>query len=222
MLRAFEERMNDLQQRMLYMARLVLEMVEQSVRGLQDQDHELLAQVLKTEDQVNLLEIEIDERCVQILALYQPEARDLRTILSILKINNDLERIGDHAVNIAGHAQYLLQFPPVKPLIDIPRMQEIACQMLDRAIEAFIHGNATEAHHICEMDDTVDQLRDQIIRELLTYMTANPRIIDQALRLILISRDLERVGDLSTNIAEEVIFMVEGVSIKHHIQERRG
>ncbi len=218
--RAFEERMRELRERLLYMARLVREMVEASVQGLKQQDAALLQRVLRTEDVVNQLEIEIDERCATILALHQPEARDLRTILMVLKINNDLERIGDHAVNIVGHAQVLLGAPPVKPLIDIPRMQELACQMLDMALDAFIYGKEDQARRVCKMDDTVDHLRDQVIRELLTYMMQNPHIIDQALRLILISRDLERVADLSTNIAEDVVYMVAGVTIKHHAQER--
>lgn len=215
--RAFEERMRELRERLLYMARLVREMVEASVQGLRQQDPRLLQRVLQTEDTVNQLEIEIDERCATILALHQPEARDLRTILMILKINNDLERIGDHAVNIVGHAQALLGQPSVKPLVDIPRMQELACQMLDLALEAFIYGKEDQARRVCQMDDLVDHLRDQVIRELLTYMMQNPHVIDQALRLILISRDLERVADLSTNIAEDVVYMVTGRIIKHGV-----
>lgn len=218
--RAFEERMRELRERLLYMARLVREMVEASVEGLRQQDPRRLRWVLQTEDTVNQLEIEIDERCATILALHQPEARDLRTILMVLKINNDLERIGDHAVNIVGHAQVLIGQPPVKPLVDIPRMQELACQMLDMALDAFIYGKEDQARRVCQMDDLVDHLRDQVIRELLTYMMQNPHVIDQALRLILISRDLERVADLSTNIAEDVVYMVAGITIKHHAQEK--
>jgi phosphate transport system protein len=218
--RAFEERMRELRERLLYMARLVREMVEASIQGLQQRDARRLDWVLQTEETVNQLEIEIDERCATVLALHQPEARDLRTILMILKINNDLERIGDHAVNIVGHARFLIDQPPVKPLVDIPRMQELACQMLDLALDAFIYGKEDQARQVCRMDDLVDHLRDQAIRELLTHMMQNTRIIDQALRLILISRDLERVADLSTNIAEDVVYMVAGITIKHHAQER--
>ncbi|GBC83926.1 Phosphate-specific transport system accessory protein PhoU [bacterium HR11] len=211
----FQGRLRELRERLLYMARLVREMVEASVEGLRRQDPRRLDWVLQTEETVNRLEIEIDERCATVLALHQPEARDLRTILMVLKINNDLERIGDHAVNIVGHARALLSQPPVKPLVDIPRMQELACQMLDLALDAFIYGKEDQARRVCRMDDLVDHLRDQVIRELLTYMMQNPAVIDQALRLILISRDLERVADLSTNIAEDVVYMVTGTVVKH-------
>ena len=219
-MRAFQDQMKEIHERLLYMSRLAREMVTLSVEALKRRDRSILAKVYENEDKVNHLEIEIDDRCITVLALFQPEAGDLRTLIMMLKINNDLERIGDHAVNIAQHAETLLEHPPVKPLIDIPRMQEIACEMLDKVLHAFIYLDADTAHRVCEMDDTVDELRNQVIRELLTYMMANPGIIDLALRLILISRDLERVADLSTNIAEDVIYMVEGVSIKHHIQEQ--
>lgn len=217
--RAFKEKMKEIHERLLYMSRLAREMVTLSVEGLKQRDPAILAHVMEAEEKVNHLEIEIDEKCITTLALYQPEAGDLRTLVMMLKINNDLERIGDHAVNIAQHASVLIQHPPVKPLIDIPRMQEISCDMLDNAFHAFTYADAPIAHKVCENDDIVDELRNQIIRELLTYMMENPKIIDDALRLILISRDLERIADLSTNIAEDVIYMVEGVSIKHHVLE---
>ncbi len=219
--RAFQEKFKELRERLLYMSRLAREMVVMSVDALKNRESDLLPRVYEYEERVNHLENEIDERCITILALYQPEARDLRSLVMILKINNDLERIGDHAVNIAQHTEVLLKHPPVKPLIDIPRMQTVACEMLDRALHSFIYEDAETAQRVCEMDDEVDELRNQVIRELLTYMMENPAIIDLALRLILVSRDLERIADLSTNIAEDVIYMVQGVNIKHHAQEEQ-
>ena len=219
--RAFQEKFKELRERLLYMSRLAREMVVMSVDALKNREPDLLPRVYEYEERVNHLENEIDERCITILALFQPEARDLRSLVMILKINNDLERIGDHAVNIAQHTEVLLQHPPVKPLIDIPRMQTVACEMLDRALHSFIYEDAETAQRVCEMDDEVDELRNQVIRELLTYMMENPAIIDLALRLILVSRDLERIADLSTNIAEDVIYMVQGVNIKHHAQEEQ-
>ncbi len=217
---AFKEKMNDLRENIFYMARLIREMIVYSVEALKKRDHTLIEKVYTIEDKVNALEIENDERCIRILALYQPEARDLREIVMLLKMNNDFERMGDHAVNIAQHAEYLIKEPPVKPLIDIPRMQEIACEMLDNALRAFINEDPDLAQRVCEMDDMVDELRNQVIRELLTYMMENPSIIDNALRLILVSRDLERIADLTTNICEDVVYMIKGVTIKHHVQQQ--
>jgi len=151
--------------------------------------------------------------------LYQPEAGNLRTILMILKMNNDLERIGDLAVNISESALFLIERPPVKPLIDIPRMAEEAINMLKNAVDSFINKDTKLAKSVCQKDAVVDNLRNQILRELITYMSSDPSTIERSIHLIRISRSIERIADLSTNICEDVIFITEGKIIKHHKDE---
>jgi phosphate transport system protein len=158
---------------------------------------------------------DIDEACLEMIALRQPAAADLRFITAAMKINTDMERIGDQAINIAESAEFLLTVPPVKPLIDIPRMAEVAKEMLRDSLDAFVHGNDRLAYETIKKDDIVDQLKDQVFRELLTYMISDPETIRRALSLILVSRHLERVADHATNICEDVIFMVKGKDIRH-------
>jgi phosphate transport system protein len=146
-------------------------------------------------------------------------AGDLRFITAALKISNDLERVGDHAVNIAENAQKLALEPPLKPLVDIPRMADLASGMLREALDAFVRGDATRARKLCERDDLVDDLNDQLFRELLTYMIEKPENVTRAMELILVARNLERVGDLATNVAEEVVFIAEARIIKHNVEE---
>jgi phosphate transport system protein len=176
-------------------------------------------EVIKSDGKINQMEIDIDNQCIKILALYHPEAEDLRTVSMIMKINNDLERIGDHAVNIAEKTIYLADKPPVKPLIDIPRMADKAIQMLQESLDAFVNKDADLAIEVCKRDDEVDSLEPQIVRELVTYMIADPQTIDRSLTLILIAREIERVADLATNIAEDTYYMVSGKSMKHHSLE---
>mgnify|MGYP000595486944 FL=1 len=212
-----EEKLNELKKKLIEEANLAQDMVKKSIEGLIKKRKEILEKVTKEyEPKMNELEIELDELCTNLIALYQPEAGDLRTILMILKMNNDLERIGDLAVNISESALYLIEKPPVKPLIDIPRMAEESIDMLKNAINSFINKDANLAKSVCEKDSVVDNLRDQILRELITYMSSDPSTIERSIHLIRISRCLERIADLSTNICEDVIFMVEGKIIKHH------
>jgi len=167
------------------------------------------------ETQVNQLHIEIDEACIELIALRQPAAVDLRFIAAAMKINTDMERIGDQAINITERAESLLAVPTLKPLIDIPRMADIAQEMLKAALDAFVNGDDELAYRTILRDDTVDQLKDQIFRELLTFMMADPTTIPRAMDLILVSRHLERIGDHATNICEDVIFMVKGKDVRH-------
>ena len=167
------------------------------------------------ETQVNQLHLEIDEACLEIIALRQPAAKDLRFITAAMKINADLERIGDQAINIVQRAESLLSVPLLKPLIDIPRMAAIAEEMLKESLDAFVNGDADLAYENILKDDSVDQLKDQVFRELLTYMMADPKTIPTAMDLILVSRHLERVADHATNICEDVIFMVKGKDVRH-------
>jgi phosphate transport system protein len=182
----------------------------------------LACRVLEPEEAVNLLDIEIDGMCLRLLALRQPLAADLRFITSAMKISSDLERIADMAVNIAERTIDLLKAPELKPLIDIPRMAEMAQDMVRDALNAFIQGDDALARDVCLRDDQVDQLNNQVFRELLTYMMQDPGTISRAVDLILVGRHLERIADHATNIGEDVIYMVKGKTIKHHIEEGRA
>ena len=212
----FEEEINNLVKLMLNMASVAEEMITKSIKALVDRNIILAEEIIKMDDRVNDMEIEIDNLCIKIQALYHPEAEYLRTVIMILKINNDLERIGDHAVNIAEKVIYLADKPLVKPLIDIPRMADKSVEMLRNSLKAFIDKNSELAVEVCKNDDEVDILDKQVMRELISYMVSDPRTIDRALALIFIARDLERVADLATNISEDVYYIVHGKSLKHH------
>jgi phosphate transport system protein len=213
--RHFAGQFEELKERLLRMGGLAEERLRGAVRALVSRDHALLAEVISGDARIDALQIEIDDRCFTLLALYQPVAIDLRTIVSTLKINADLERVGDFAVNISEAAQRYLVHPPVKPLIDLPRMGELALQMLRKSLDAFVARDVTAAKAVLSQDDWLDALKDQIFRELLTYMLSDSRTIAPGLELILIARHLERVGDHATNIAEDVIFIVEGRDVRH-------
>ncbi len=213
--RHFTEEMDALKGRLLIMGGLAEERLRMAVRALVERDDDTLAEVIAGDARINDLQMEIDGRCFTSLALYQPVAIDLRTIVSALKINADLERVGDLAVNIGEAAQRYLQHPPVKPLIDLPRMGELALKMLREALDAFVLRDVALAQGVLRQDDWLDALKDQIFRELLTFMLGNPRTIEPSVDLILISRHLERVGDHATNIAEDVIFIVEARDVRH-------
>ena len=202
---------------LLRMAGLAEAAIGLAVKALVSRDAEMARQVIASDDAINALEVEIDERCLRTMALYQPEAKDLRFLAMTLKINNDLERMGDQAVNIAERTLELLNEPLLKPLIDIPRMAELAQRMVKDSLDAFVQQDVQRARGVCRQDDEVDRLDDQIFRELLTYMMQDPRSIARAVHLILVSRHLERIADHATNIAEDVIYLAEGKTIKHHL-----
>jgi phosphate transport system protein len=212
----FDERIAHVKKELISFAGLVESMIEKSVGGLIKRDRKLLESVVgKDETKANAFELKLDELCITLIAQYEPKAKDLRTILMMMRMNSDLERIGDHAVNIAESALYLLDKPPVKKLIDIPRMAEVARGMVSDSLKAFINEDSPQAKAVCDRDNIVDGLADQVLRELATYMAADVSTIERALHLLKISGNLERIADLSTNIGEEVIFMVEGRVIKH-------
>jgi phosphate transport system protein len=219
--RQFDEELGALNEKLLHMARLAEESVALAVKSLKDRDDTLAQDVLKRETMVNLLEIEIDELCMRLLALRQPVASDLRFITSAMKIGSELERVGDLAVNIAEVSIELLKQPPLKPLIDIPRMASLAQGMVRDALNAFVNRDEKLARSVCKRDDEVDYLNDQIFRELLTYMMNDQSTINRSVGLILIGRHLERIADHATNIGEDVIYLVRGKTIKHHIEEIR-
>jgi phosphate transport system protein len=217
--RHFQDELERLKARLLVMGGLAEEQVRQAVLGLVHRDRDVIARVLAGDDPLNALHIELDNRCFTLLALYQPMAVDLRAIVAAVKINTDLERVGDLAINIAEAAQRYVGHPPVKKLIDIPRMANIAQSMLRDALDAFVRGDTALAQNVLNEDDALDSLKTQIFRELLTFMLADPTTIEPALDLILVSRHLERIGDHATNIAEDVIFMVSARDVRHHAAE---
>jgi phosphate transport system protein len=215
-----EEKIADLRKTLIGYAILVEKMIDESIQGLMRLDKELLHKVIeKREKRANETEILIDEMCTTIIAQFGPKAKDLRTVLMILKINNDLERIADHAVNTAESGLFLITQPLVKPLLDIPRMAEAAIGMLRDAVGAFINEDPDLAVSVGDRDNFIDGLASQILRELITYMIADPSTIERALHLLKIARNLERTADLSTNIAEDVIYITQGKIVKHQPQQ---
>jgi len=215
MSRHFHDELEALKQTLLAMGGLVEDQIRRAMRALLDRDDLLAEEVIDRDRQVNAYDVEVDERCVELLALYQPAAGDLRFITTAMKIVTDLERIGDQAVNIAHRVLELNREPQVKPYIDLPRMAEQAQRMVKESLDAFVARDPHLARRVCAADDAVDGLRDQIFRELLTFMMEDARTIPRALRLILISRFFERVADHATNIAEMVIYLVEGNMVRH-------
>ena len=215
----FQDELEQLKTRLLEMGGLAEDRVRSAVEGLVERDATLVDRVLIGDVPINQLHIEIDGRCFKLLALHQPMAVDLRAIMSAIKINTDLERVGDLAINIAEAARQYSIHPPVKKLIDIPRMATIAQRMLRDALDAFVRRDTALAQGVLNEDDALDALKTQIFRELLTYMLQDPGTIEPALDLILISRHLERIGDHATNVAEDVIFMVSAKDVRHHAAE---
>ncbi len=214
--RHFQEELERLKARLLEMGGLAEEQVRLAVQGLVQRDRALIARVLTSDHPINSLHIEVDSRCFTLIALHQPMAVDLRSIVAAVKINTDLERVGDLAINIAEAALRYANHPPVKRLIDIPNMATIAQAMLRDALDAFVKRDTALAQQVLSADDELDALKTQIFRELLTYMLQDPTTIEPALDLILISRHLERIGDHATNVAEDVIFMVSARDVRHH------
>jgi phosphate transport system protein len=214
--RHFQDELEQLKSRLLEMGGAAEEQVRTAMKGLVERDRDLMDQVTTGDGALNRLHIEIDSRCFTLLALHQPMAVDLRVIVAAVKINTDLERVGDLAVNIAEASRQYVMHPPVKKLIDIPRMASIAQTMLRDALDAFVRRDVVLAQRVLDQDDLLDDLKTQIFRELITYMLQDPSTIEPALGLILISRHLERIGDHATNVAEDVIFMVSAKDVRHH------
>ena len=215
----FQEELEQLKTRLLEMGGLAEDRVRSAVEGLVGRDLPLVDRVLGGDVPINQLHIEIDSRCFKLLALYQPMAVDLRAIVSAVKINTDLERVGDLAINIAEAVRRYLRHPPVKELIDIPRMADLAQSMLRDSLDAYVRRDIALAQSVLNQDDELDALKTQVFRDLLTHMLQDPATIEPSLDLILISRHLERIGDHATNVAEDVIFMVSARDVRHHAGE---
>jgi phosphate transport system protein len=215
MQRHFHEELEALKQTLLAMGGLVEDQIRRVMTALLERDNELAQEVIDRDRQVNAYDVEVDEKCVELLALHQPTAGDLRFITTAMKIVTDLERIGDQAVNIAQRALELNREAQLKPYIDLPRMAELAQRMVKESLDAFVARDTQLARQVCGEDAAVDALKEQIFRELLTFMMGDTSTIPRAIRLILISRFLERVADHATNIAEMVIYMVESKMVRH-------
>ncbi|MDR2426014.1 MAG: phosphate signaling complex protein PhoU [Endomicrobium sp.] len=216
-MRHFDMEMNDLQTRLVDMAELVKQMIKATIDQLVLRDPKLSDRIFGLEKEVNIQEIVIDDKCLKLIALNQPVGTDLRFITSAMRINSDLERMGDEAVNISEISLDLIKYPDLKPLIDIPKMADIVKQMVEDSIRAFNTSDVKLAKAVLEKDDEVDDLKDRIFTDLKKYMTksSDPDTIQRAIDLIQVARSLERIGDHSTNICEDVIFMVHGKDVRH-------
>jgi len=215
MQRHFHEELEALKQTLLAMGGLVEDQIRRVMRALLERDDALAQEVIDRDQQVNAYDVEVDETCVSLLALHQPTAGDLRFITTAMKIVTDLERIGDQAVNIAQRVLELNREPQLKPYIDLPRMAEKAQHMVKESLDAFVARDTELARKVCAADADVDALKEQLFRELLTFMMEDPKTIPRAIRLILISRFMERVADHATNIAEMVIYLVDAKMVRH-------
>jgi phosphate transport system protein len=211
----YEEDLRKLREDILYMGGLVEDQIQRAVKSLVDRDSDLANVIIERDHEVNRLDVDIDDLCIKLLALHQPAGRDLRFITTGLKITTDLERIGDMAVNICERALELNQEPQLKPYIDLPRMAQIAEGMIRESLDAFVREDTDLALKVCKDDEQVDQLNSQIFREVITFMIGDPLTINRAMKLTSISKYLERIADHATNIAEMVVFMVKGKSIRH-------
>jgi phosphate transport system protein len=220
--RHFHEELSQVKVRLLTMSGEAEAALRLAVEALLERNPEKARRVIAGDRIVDGMEVEIEEACIDLLALQQPMAKDLRMLVAAIKIANDLERVGDHAVNLGQSAERLAGTRPIAPEPEIVEMARLAREMLSDALEAFVRGDAAAARDVCMRDDKVDALNRSVFRILLTHMMEDPHIIGAALELFLVSRNLERVADLATNIGEDVVFLVEGKSIKHHAEDMPG
>ena len=217
--RHFHEELARLKSKLLEMSSLAEELVEQAVEALQERDTAKAAEVIRRDNDLDAMEVAVDDACIHLLALQQPMARDLRLITMAMKISNDLERVGDHAVNIAQAVSFLAEQPPLAHFPEIDEMARLAREMLSDALDDFVRADARGARDVCRSDDKVDALHESLFRILLTHMMEDPRRIGPSMNIFVVSRNLERIADLATNIAEDVVYMVEGRTIKHHAED---
>jgi phosphate transport system protein len=214
-MRHFHEQLQDVLKQITIMGSLTESMITLAMRVLVERDESLIDLIMQKESEVNSLQVRIDETAVGLIATQQPVGKDVRLLFMVSKIVTDLERIADQAKNISQSAQYVLAQPSLKPMVDLPIMAEIAQKMVHDSLTAVLERDVALAERVIREESTVDAFRDQIFRTLLTYMMADPGTIQRALSLILISRNIERIGDHATNIAEEAIYIVQGRDIRH-------
>ena len=213
--RHYGDELKLLQSKVLEMGGFIEKQIASALTALVRRDDDRARLTIDRDHTVNRMDVEIDELCIRLLALHQPTARDLRLITTGLKITTDMERIGDMAVNVCERALELNREPQLKPFIDIPRMADVAQQMLRESLDAFVHENVDLALKVCRDDDIIDDLNGQLFRELLSYMMEDPKTVTRSIRLLFVSKYFERIADHATNIAEMVVFMVKGKSIRH-------
>ena len=213
--RHMDQALHEVRQLLLRMGGMVEEMVAGSIQALLDRDTARSDSIVEQDSAVDQLQIDIDKACETIMATQQPTAVDMRFLVAVMKINTDLERIGDLAANMSKSVRALNQTPQLKPYVDLPRLTALVRDMVHRSLDAFVERDTQEAIDVCISDDQVDALYEQLFRELLTYMIENPKNVTRGLQLLFICRDLERVADHATNIAEDVVFYVEGKDIRH-------
>ena len=218
-MRHFEQELEHLKRKLLEMSALVESAIYRSIQGVVDKNPELAEQVLKNEARINQLEIEVADMAISLLALQAPLATDLRLITAAIKINNDLERMGDLSVSIAQSALALVKEPMIRPLIDIPHIAGLAQGMVRKALDAFVNRDPELARSVLASDDAVDNMRTASYHELISFMEKNPQQISQALYLLSTVRNLERIADHATNIAEDVLFLVKGIDVRHHNED---
>jgi len=218
--RHFDHDLNLLREKLNLMAGLAVTNIYLAIKILVDRDKRLSGEIFSQEEKINSLQIEIDNFCLELIALHQPVAADLRLLISALKISSELERIGDQAVNITEAALGVIQEPQVKPLVDTPKMATLVQNMVKDALDSFVNKNSRLARDVLQRDDQIDDFKDRIYAELESVMTEDTSTIPRALQLIMISRHLERIADHSTNIAEDVVYLVEGKDIRHHQEEK--
>lgn len=219
-MRHFVEELEHLKTKLLEMGSLVEASIQRSVSAVTQKDRNAAEEVFRNEDRVNSIEVEIDDFAIKLLALHQPMAADLRLIVAALKINTDLERMGDLSVSIAERALSLMEGPVIKPMIDIPHIAGLVQSMVRKALDAFVMRDADLARSVLASDDAVDSLRTACYHELVSFMEKDPANIQQALNLLVVTRNLERIADHSTNVAEDVLFLVKGVDVRHHAESR--
>lgn len=220
--RHFDEELQNVKRKLVEMAALVEESITKSLEGLKKKSTEMATDVRDTDHKVDEMEIAIEDMCIELIARHQPVGSDLRFLIGAIKMNNDLERMGDHSVNIADCIKYVIEEPRVAQITNIWSMAKIVKEMLRESVESFIHNDAARAQKVCERDSVVDEMRNETIRLLLTYMLEEPERIGSAINYILVAKNLERIADLSTNICEDVIYIAQARVIKHHAEEKKA
>lgn len=219
--RHFDEELQSVRKNLLEMASLVEESITKSLEALEKKDLRKAEEITEIDHKIDKFEIAIEEQCIELIARHQPVGADLRFLVGVIKINNDLERMGDHAVNIAGSVSFLIEQKRIKPVISIWSMVRVVIEMLRKSVESFMNNDAEAAQKVCERDSVVDAMRDETMRILLTYMIEHPQTIGAAIPLLLVAKNLERIADLSTNICEDVIYIAQARVIKHHAEEQK-
>jgi phosphate transport system protein len=219
--RHFDEELQKVKKNVLEMASLVDESITKALEALKNRDLKMASEVKEIDHRIDRFEIAIEDQCIELIARHQPVGTDLRFLIGVIKMNNDLERMGDHAVNITGSVAFLIEQPRIKPVSNIWSMVVEVKKMLNDSVKSFMNNDAEMAQQVCERDNVVDEMRDETIRILLTYMLEQPDKIGSAIPLLLVAKNLERIADLATNICEDVIYIAQARVIKHHAEEQK-